>query len=330
MKFRTDMRAFAARLQPLLPNRLLFSLSNAFGDDPKLANTVLIDDESTLLPMYRSLCPRIDSTGFWLMMDQDRRPYWRMFQPGAMSSEGLRELEKYMSSSGTITVYNEKDRTQIVLDTAFVDKSLIQQLLQDRILGQPPYFIRFTLAGTCLWISETREELDAHLIEILNAVGVECLPRGLRVDELTDEEASRIELYRDIVQNPLNWMNDAVCYEHESDVLRYSSVGNHAPVLAMLGEDWGHSVIGAPFDVGFDDRSFDEQTSIAYKRVFESGLPHVSQVTGPLLTEEGPFFQNYYRVIAPIPQRPGQVISVARLAGMAAPFHPSRIDQECA
>lgn len=330
-KFAARFRSMAARLRPMLSDNFFDaeSISGIFrmkGDGARSDAAA-----QSRLPLYRTLTPHSDGAGYWLMVHhEDSRLIWRMFPSMDTSSGAYREMEAYMTDGGSITVFNEADRTQIILNPLSIVPEQVSRLLNDKVLGQAPYFLRFQKNGACLWIAQTKGELESQLYELVSMTEIDVLPTELKVRELDGDVASRIELYRDIVNNPTNWMDEAIVFEAEGTNLHYRSVGRDAPVIAMLGKDWRQSVVGAPFDDGFVDRAYDRETAIAYRRVFETKTPHVSQVSGPIMTHNGPSYQNYYRIITPIPQQSNQVLSVARLAGMAAPFYPSHSDQGCA
>ena len=264
------------------------------------------------------------------MLDDDNRPYWRMHTPGDVVSRKSQGLEDWMLRSGVVAVYNEFDRTLISFDARTAELELLHTLLSDQVIGPPPYFIKFRLNGTCLWLSDTLQDLTRNLLKINEMASLSFLPRGLTVSEYSEKEAQNVDFFRHVVQDPLSVSDEAIIFQEQNGILTYEEVGARAPVTEMLGQKWRADVIGTPYDLGFDDREFDKQTSVAYDYVWMSGRPHISNVRGAIDAPGGPIYQNYTRIIAPLPGRRDRLVTVSRLAGMAAPVYPEDIAQVCA
>lgn len=269
--------------------------------------------------MYRGFNPRTESPGWWVLREDDGRLGWKRQQAFHTSDRLNIEVERQMGRLGAVTVYHEPERTLISFDAENGDTQLLRQLACYEGLGDPPYFVRYFLQGWCLRIVPDRPALLDLIESIAATENVFFLPQPLEIQELPISAAPDQDLLREVINHPALFSSEMVSYSQDGYGLRYHSIGPAAPVVAMLGERWRQQTIGAPFDRGFHDRSFDQRTAEIYREVLKTRTPRLSLIRGTLDTPDGPVYQNYYRLVVYIRGREPRVASLARLAGNAGP-----------
>lgn len=75
------------------------------------------------------------------------------------------------------------------------------------------------------------------------------------------------------------WIADhAMTFRPDGRQLIYDWIGPHAEAARFFGPAWRAAAVGRPSDETLDDRTYDRQTSHAYRQVLASGVPRFDHV----------------------------------------------------
>lgn len=263
-----------------------------------------------------NLHPTIEAPGWWLTAGP------RGVETTQLTDAQMRD--RYdprsvlaLALMGAVTVYHDPDRTLLLFDPQAAPRAVLDAAVALAARGPDTVLLRYHWDG---WFHRLcpREKLAGVVDDLCLAKNIAVLSMP-QVQEL--DRADVDPLYLDVAQNPVKYRPQMCFFDRRDDgLLHWKFIGPNAPVNSILGRDWARDVVGAPYDTGLYDRDFDRLTAEAYRRVEQSGEPHLSRVTGPLNTPHGIIQQSYTRLIVNVG---GQLASFSTIDPVADPRCPA-------
>lgn len=262
--------------------------------------------------------PKLTPSDFcdaWWVSPTSEQAYWHAFDDVNRTDVGNVTVEAKMSILGAVTLYSDAHQTLIVFDAEHCAASCILDVARQAQGMARPYVVKYRYDGWCIRVCQSHQELLALLGEVFRPSVIARFPKPLRIDPIADIPPVLL----DAVNNPHAWMEEMFVFSRADNGLVYDGIGRAAPAVGMLGEKWRVQTAGKPFDAGFEDTDFDRKTAQAYNEVLNSQKPSFSRVSGAMRTGKDLIYQNYDRVILPLPGPTPRVASLAVIGASAGP-----------
>lgn len=260
------------------------------------------------------LIPSVNCNAWWVTPTSEQA-FWHVFSEVNRPDVGNVLVETKMAFLGAVTVYSDLDQSIVIFDADHCAASCILDVARNAHTLTAPYIIKYRYDGWCTRVCETKEDFLELLGSIFQSSNVARFPTPLRIETLVDIPPVLL----DALNNPGSWSEELFIYSRGDQGLVYDSIGRAAPAVGMLGEKWRVQTTGKPFDAGFEDTDFDRRTAMAYNEVLNTQKPSFSRVSGALRAGKDVIYQNYDRVILPLPGAKPRVASLAVIADQVGP-----------